>query len=182
MTLISGTNRPGSMTRKVTSYVESLFRAALSSNDQLTVLDLLELPTDLFQPKHYAGTPATFEPFKKTMVETDSMFFVVPEYNGGAPGALKYFIDMLPFPATLQHRPTGFLGVAAGRFGNLRGVEQIEAILKYRNAFLFPERVFIPAIDKALDETGQFKDEMTAKLVKSSVENFVQFASQVRAA
>lgn len=170
------------MTRKVTSYVESLFKASLGTTHSLKILDLLELPTDLFQPKHYAATPPSFEPFKQAMVDAEAMFFVIPEYNGGAPGVLKYFIDLLPFPASLQHRPAGFLGVADGRFGNLRGVEQIEGVLKYRNAFVFPERVFIPAISKSIDETGKPNNETTDKLVRASVENFVKFALSVKQA
>ena len=39
----------------------------------------------------------------------------------------------------------GFTGLSAGVWGALRPIEQLQAIFGYRNACLFPERVFMPA-------------------------------------
>lgn len=59
---------------------------------------------------------------------------------------------MLPFPESFQHRPVCFVGLAAGIWGALRPVEQLQANFGYRNAFLFPECAFMPGINKLLDE------------------------------
>lgn len=179
--LISATNRPGSMTRKLTGYIEELLRENLAASDSLELLDLQELPPEIFNPKSYGEKPASFEAIRKTMVEAQAHFLVVPEYNGGYPGVLKYFIDMLPFPESLQRRPTAFVGLAAGRFGSLRGTEQIQHIFEYRNAYVYPERVFIPFVDKAIDEKGKPKDETTLKLLKNEVQGFVSFARKFAA-
>lgn len=177
--LISSTNRPNSQTRKLTKFIESLMKPLLKSHESLHLVDLVELPSELFSPMSYAEKPKSFEPFTKVMTECQAMFFVIPEYNGGAPGALKFFIDMLPFPQSLSRRPAAFVGLGAGRFGNLRGVEQIEDILRYRNAYLFGERTFIAGVDKALDETGAPKDEQTLKVLKSEVSGFLEFARRL---
>ena len=61
---------------------------------------------------------------------------------------------MLPFPESFEQRPVCFVGLAAGIWGALRPVEQLQAIFGYRNAYIFPERVFMPGIGKLLNEAG----------------------------
>ncbi|MEZ4903089.1 MAG: NAD(P)H-dependent oxidoreductase [Spirosomataceae bacterium] len=38
------------------------------------------------------------------MKEADKYVFIVPEYNGSFPGALKVFIDGLGYPSELLHK------------------------------------------------------------------------------
>ena len=52
ITLIVGTNRPGSNTRKVARHVEEIY-AALKV--PLHVLDLAQLPPEIFSPASYAA-------------------------------------------------------------------------------------------------------------------------------
>jgi len=110
----------------------------------------------IFSPASYAAKPAGFSKSTDAILAADGLVIVTPEYNGGIPGILKYFIDMLPFPESFEHRPVFFVGLAAGIWGALRPVEQLQAIFCYRNAYIFPERVFMPGINKLLDEAGQF--------------------------
>ena len=54
ITLIVGTNRPGSNTRKVARHLEEIY-AALKV--PLHVLDLAQLPPEIFPPTSYAQKP-----------------------------------------------------------------------------------------------------------------------------
>src|SRR6185295_20031426 len=148
LTLIVGTNRPGSNTRKVATQVEEIY-AGLGV--PLHVLDLAKLPPEIFSPSSYAEKPKSFAPFADAVLQASGLHVVTPEYNGGIPGILKYFIDMLEFPESFEHRPVCFTGLAAGVWGALRPVEQLQAIFGYRNAYVFPERVFLPRINTLLD-------------------------------
>ena len=180
LTVLSGTNRPGSQTRKVAGYVAARLQEILNETEKtggrVELVDLQELPASIFSPGSYATKPSEFEKFKTPMIQTDGILTVMPEYNGGFPGVLKYFIDMLPFPESLQKKPAAFIGVAAGRFGALRPVEQMQMIWAYRNAYLFPERVFISQVHEALEESGRPKDPFVQKLLESQLKNFVSFA------
>ena len=175
--ILSGTNRPGSNTRKVTARVEAAYRAL---GVKTHLLDLSELPPEIFAPTSYAEKPARFSSFTDAILAADGVVVVTPEYNGGVPGVLKYFIDMLPFPESFERRPVCFVGLAAGLWGALRPVEQLQAIFGYRNAFIFPERVFMPGIGKLLDATGQFTNgDMEQRLAKQA-EGFVGFVETLR--
>jgi len=175
--ILSGTNRPGSNTRKVSARVEASYKA-LGVPTQL--LDLAELPPEIFAPTSYAEKPAAFKKFTEAILAADGVAIVTPEYNGGVPGVLKYFIDMLPFPESFEQRPVCFVGLAAGIWGALRPVEQLQAIFGYRNALIFPERVFMPGINKILNATGQFANPDIEKRLDNQAAGFVGFVEKLR--
>ena len=102
-----------------------------------------------------------------------------PEYNGSFPGVLKLFIDMLPFPVAFERRPVAFIGLAAGRWGALRAIEQLQGVFGYRNAFVFPNRVFVPGVGDGLDADGGPKDGATRAMIAAQVRDFVVFARQL---
>ena len=177
MTLIVGTNRPGSNTRKVAAQVEQIY-AGLKV--PLKVVDLAQLPPEIFSPSSYAEKPAAFKPFADAVLQAEGLVIVTPEYNGSVPGILKYFIDMLKFPESFEKRPVCFIGLAAGIWGALRPVEQLQMIFGYRNAYLFPERVFMPRIYDLLDETGKLNDPEIVKRLQGQAAGFVEFVEKNR--
>lgn len=177
ITLIVGTNRPGSNTRKVARHLEEIY-AALKV--PLHVLDLAQLPPEIFSPASYAQKPKSLQPFSEAILRSAGLHVVTPEYNGSIPGVLKYFIDMLKFPESFEKRPVCFTGLGAGIWGALRPVEQLQAIFGYRNAFLFPERVFLPRITELLDDADRLKDPELLQRLKSQAEGFVDFVERLQ--
>jgi NAD(P)H-dependent FMN reductase len=177
MTLIVGTNRPDSNSRKVARHLEDIY-AELKV--PLRVLDLAQLPPEIFSPSSYADKPKSFQPFADGVLHASGLHVVTPEYNGGIPGVLKYFIDMLKFPESFERRPVCFTGLAAGIWGALRPVEQLQAIFGYRNAYLYPERVFLPGIGKLLDANGRLQDAELLKRLKGQAEGFVGFVERLQ--
>jgi len=175
--LISGTNRPDSNTRRITGQIASLYQDLKVAH---RILDLAELPAELFAPTSYATKPASFQPFSDAIVSASGLHVITPEYNGGAPGVLKYFIDMLKFPESFERRPVAFTGLAAGLWGALRPVEQLQAIFGYRNAHLYPERVFLPGIGNALGEDGRLKDPEIVGRLRHQADGFASFVERLR--
>jgi chromate reductase, NAD(P)H dehydrogenase (quinone) len=177
MTLLVGTNRPGSNSRKVAAQLEEIY-AELKV--PLKVLDLAKLPPEIFAPTSYAEKPKSFQPFADAILQATGLHIVTPEYNGSLPGVLKYFIDMLKFPESFEYKPVCFTGLAAGMWGALRPVEQLQAIFVYRNAHIFPVRVFMPQINNLLDASGKIKDAELLARLKAQAEGFVKFAEHLK--
>lgn len=177
LTLIAGTNRPGSNTRLITGQLAEIY-AALGQPAE--IVDLADLPQEIFRPASYANKPPAFARFSETILASDGIHLVTPEYNGGMPGVLKYFIDMLKFPEAFEHRPVAFTGLSAGRWGALRPVEQLAAIFSYRNAYLFPDRVFLPGITEQLSPEGRLTDEDSLRRLRAQVAGFVNFVKKLR--
>lgn len=178
ITLISGTNRPGSNTRKVTRNLEEIYA---SLRIPVSVLDLAHLPAEIFSPASYLEKPKSFLPFSDAILQSHALHLVTPEYNGSIPGVLKYFIDMLKFPESFEHRPVCFTGISAGIWGALRPVEQLQAIFGYRNAYIYPERVFIPGIGSQMDESGMLKSEELLNRLRRQAEGFAKFVDCLKA-
>src|SRR5437764_6154403 len=170
LTLIIGTNRPNSNTRKVARHVEEVYRELKAP---LNVLDLAELPPEIFDPRSYAEKPSSLARFAEGILASTGLIVVTPEYNGSVPGVLKYFIDMLKFPESFEKRPVCFVGLAAGMWGALRPVEQLQQIFGYRNAYIYPERVFIPQVNGLLNEQGRLTNPEILSRLKSQAEGFV---------
>jgi chromate reductase, NAD(P)H dehydrogenase (quinone) len=179
ITLVVGTNRPGSKARQVAAQIEEIYRGL---NTPLKLLDLAKLPAEIFHPSSYAEKPASFLPFSEGVLQSSGLIVVTPEYNGSMPGVLKYFIDMLKFPESFEQRPVCFVGVAAGMWGALRPVEQLQAIFGYRNAYLYPERVFIARIGDQLDASGRLKDPEIVERLRAQQAGFIEFVRRLKGA
>src|SRR5258706_3602371 len=177
ITMIVGIKRPGINTRRVANHVEEIYGVLRTP---LRVLDLAKLPPEIFSPASYAEKPKAFHPFADAILESSGLVVVTPEYNGSVPGILKYFIDMLKFPESFEQRPVCFVGLAAGMWGALRPVEQLQAIFGYRNAYLFPERVFLPKINDLLDANGRLKDPELIERLRDQQKGFVEFVRKLK--
>lgn len=170
--VISGTNRPGARTLAVAKTSRRFLSDAAVPAE---LLDLGDLPHDLFVPSSYASKPPAFEPFQQAVFAADGFLTVVPEYNGSYPGVLKYFIDMLRFPESLYEKPAAFVGLANGRWGALRAVEQLEMVFQYRHAHLFGRRLFLPSIGERFDDSGRMTDTEALDRLRSLSLAFANF-------
>jgi chromate reductase len=177
ITMIVGTNRPGSNTAKIARHVEEIYATI---KIPLHIIDLADLPPEIFSPSAYAEKPKSFHPFAQAVLNSSGLVVVTPEYNGGMPGVLKYFIDMLKFPESFERRPVCFVGLAAGIWGALRPVEQLQSVFGYRNAHIYPERVFISQVGTLLDADGRVTRQDVLDRLRSQAEGFVDFVERLQ--
>lgn len=170
--IISGTDRPNSKSLEVSNYIKTLYE---KEGVHPEVISLEDFPlSDVIGGKYGAKIPS-IEAFRDPILAADALLFVVPEYNGGFPGILKMFIDYLPFPGAFEKLPMAFVGVAAGAFGSLRPVEQLQMVVNYRNAIQFPERVFIQRVNAEFDSQSGLKNKFQQELLESQTKNFIKF-------
>ena len=69
---------------------------------------------------------------------------------------------------------------AAGIWGALRPIEQLELIFGYRNAFIYPERVFLPAINDLLDDKGRLTSADILERLTKQASGFVDFVERLQ--
>ncbi len=174
--IISGTNRPGSRSRAVSDLLQKLYEG---QGEKAEVLDLVALPWSELDGRHYDQVkPEALRQFIERVNQADGLVMVVAEYNGSFPGALKHFIDHWEYPKSFEFRPVSFVGLG-GRFGGLRAVEHLQQVFGYRNAFVFPERIFIQNVWNVLKE-GNLEDPMVNDLLNKQVEGFVRYIRALR--
>jgi len=169
--VISGTNRPQSNAMRIAEIMARHYREIGVEGE---LFSLCEMPREIFEPAAYAQKPAAFLAIQRRVVEAAGLHVVTPEYNGSFPGVLKYFLDMLKFPESFEGKPVAFVGEAAGQWGALRAVEQLQMIFGYRHAHIFPQRVFIAAVREKFDSEGKLEAEIEQRLAKQ-VKGFAEF-------
>ncbi|MDG0816612.1 NADPH-dependent FMN reductase [Bdellovibrio svalbardensis] len=177
--IIAGTDRPGSSTLKLSKYIQGIYK---SLGEDVEIIDLLEVKEHLHTGPHYGKDEPGIRPYLDKIAQSDGLIMVCPEYNGSLPGVLKYFIDHWRFPESFEYRPVCFVGLSAGMFGGLRPVEHLQQIFSYRNAFMFPERVFIMASHKVINADGEVQDEAIKALLLQQAKNFGKFTKALSSA
>ena len=138
-----------------------------------------ELPTEILAPTAYKEQPEAIQRIVNRFLAADGVVFVIPEYNGSYPGVVKLFVDMLPYPEGFDSRPCAFIGLAAGQFKGLRAVEHFQQVAAYRNAYLFPRRLFIGDSFKQFIDGKLADDELTGRLHQQA-DGFLQFIAGVK--
>ena len=172
ITIIVGTNRTGSVSAQVAAFVAKVYDELGINN---SVLDIADLPPETFSPNAYVEKPPRIVEFTEQILASSGLFVVTPEYNGSMSGALKLFIDMLPFPESFEDRPVSYIGISAGQFGGLRPVEHLQQVFGYRNALNFPRRVFIPAIGSVMKQSGGLEASDYGKRIREQAKSFAEF-------
>jgi chromate reductase len=175
--LLSATDRPGSKALEIAGYMKQKFAMA-GTNPEIVSLE--DYPLESVAGGKYGKYLPDVEAFNEKVISADGVLFIVPEYNGSFPGILKMFIDYLPFPEAFRNLPLAFVGEASGAFGALRAVEQLQQICGYRNALMFPERVFIQRVNQNFDKETGIADAKTNEFLESMIRNFAEFVSEFK--
>jgi NAD(P)H-dependent FMN reductase len=176
--IVVGTNSPDSRSAQVAKVVQQLYR---NLGETIEILDLNKLDLSTLDGQQYwQDQPAPVKAWVDLISQSRSLVMIVPEYNGSFPGILKYFIDHWKFPDSFECRPVSFIGLG-GRFGGLRAVEHLQQVFAYRNAYLFPERVFFMNCSKTIVD-GQINDPIAMDLLQLQVKNFSRFVTALESA
>ncbi|MCH8494308.1 MAG: NAD(P)H-dependent oxidoreductase [Balneolales bacterium] len=172
LTIVATTDRPGSNTLRFAKHIKPMYEELGLS---VKLISLEDFPIADVAGGRYGADIPSIKKFNDDVLNTDGILFVIPEYNGSFPGIFKLFIDYLPFPNSFLGMPMAFVGIAAGSFGGLRAVEQAEMIVGYRNAYVFPERVFIAEFNKVYTDQDGLSKPLYKQLLKSQVKNFATY-------
>lgn len=172
--IIIGTNRPHSNSKKIALFVQKLYE---QKGEKVNLLDLAEIEVEQIHGAHLDGKhplPLKLQAAIEAVSTSEGIIFVIPEYNGSMPGVLKAFVDQWKFPQSFEGRPVAFIGLG-GMWAGLRPVEHMMQVMSYRNAYLFPIRVFMRDVWKLITPAGAIEDPIVLGLLNQQVESFQKF-------
>lgn len=177
ITIIVGTNRSKSEAGKFARHYE---QELVNKGQQVNFIHLKDIAPELYHAEMYDEPLQTvlLDLQDKIMIPTEKFVFVIPEYNGGMPGALKLFIDALSIrlrDETFSGKKAAIVGVSAGRAGNLRGMEHLTGVLNYLNTTVLPNRQPYSSIHKIMNKAGELVDEGSNQVLKQHVEQIINF-------
>jgi chromate reductase len=180
ITVISATNRPESNTIiAALHYAERL--KALHSDIPVEFLSLCNLSSEWFHSFMYNkdGMHQEIQAIQdQYMFPSTHFVFVMPEYNGSYPGVLKLFVDALSIRRrndVFKGKKALLVGVADGRAGNLRGMEDFTGVLNYLGTVVYPNKLPLSSFGKLLDDNRMLADPGTLNVIEQHVQDFLNF-------
>lgn len=165
--IISGTNRPGSRSLQLAHYYQSVLAQMGHTSE---VFSLEQLPENFLNEAlyHKAAQHPTFAAIREKMLETSRFVFIVPEYNGSFPGALKAFIDGLKYPDTFQGKVGALVGHSKGVQGASLALSHLDDVLSYMQMNTLGLRIKIPQSDQAFVDGALTNPAQAAMLEKQA--------------
>jgi len=165
---ISGTSRPGNFTSRALAIV----------NDELTrrgsapeVFDARELTLS------FPGlTPtADAERLEDAIRAATGVVIATPEYHGSFSSMTKLILENLGFPSALTGKPVAMVGVAAGRIGAIKSLEQLRGVCSHVGALVLPRSVSIAGVQQAFDAEGKCIDEDAEAALRGIAASLLEF-------
>ncbi len=148
---VCGTSRPGNFTGRALAIVEN----ELGKHD--LELDSFDAGGMTLGFPGAEGT-ADARRLRDAVREASGVVIATPEYHGGFSAMTKLVIENLGFPSALQGKAVALLGVAAGRIGAIKSLEQLRGVCAHTGAIVLPSSVSIAGVQQAFDERGNCTD------------------------
>lgn len=165
---ISGTSRPGNYTARALAVIVDELKKA---DEQVTVFDARDLELG------FPGYPSTSDALELQAAVTGASGVIVasPEYHGSVSAMTKLIFENMGFPSALAGKPVGLAGVAAGRIGAIKSLEQIKGICSHVGAVVVPGVVSIAGVQQVFDEEGNCLDKGSEKALRGLAQAMRQF-------
>jgi chromate reductase len=172
LTIIAGTNRPGSSTLKLARYYH---KRLVEKGVEAAILSLEDLPENLLKTDLYGKRSEAFKPIQAQIDASEKFIFIIPEYNGSFPGALKILMDACDFPQSFFDKKAALVGISSGKYGNIRGVDHFTGVCNYLNMHVLSLKLHIPFIRKEIDGENNLTQEDTIKFTEEQLDRFLKF-------
>jgi chromate reductase len=171
ITVVNGTNRPGNKTQLIAKLYAQLLEA---KGIEHMYFSLEALPQSILLTDIYDPAKNTFKQVvDKYILPSDKLVFVLPEYNGSYPGILKLFIDGCA-PEIFRDKKVAFVGVASGRSGNIRGMDDLTNAFHYLGMHVLPFKVPVSSVLQLI-RNNVFADENTLKALNKQVDLLINY-------
>ena len=167
---ISGTSRPDNYTSRALAVVVHEFKTL---KEPVSVFDARDLSLN------FPGFPRTedAERLRASVEAARGVVLATPEYHGGFSALTKLILENRGFPSLLKGKPVALLGVAAGRIGAIKSLEQLRGICSHTGALVLPGAVSIAGVQSAFDEDGNCTDagvEKSLRGVAGALREFIK--------
>lgn len=165
---ISGTSRPDNYTARALGVVT---KALTELGHEPEVFDARELTLS------FPGSDPTVDAIRlRNAVEAASgIVLATPEYHGSFASMTKLIIENLGFPSVLAGKPIALVGVAGGRIGAIKSLEQLRGVCAHVGAIVLPGAISIAGVRSAFDEQGNCIDENAEAALRSVATSLVAF-------
>lgn len=165
---ISGTSRPDNYTARALALVVDELRA---QGARPVVFDGRELTLA------FPGHPPTDDARRlvEAVKDADAIVLATPEYHGSFAAMTKLVVENLGFPSAMAGKPVALVGVAAGRIGAIKSLEQLRGVCAHTGAIVLPGAMSIAGIRGVFADDGSVRNEPAADALRSVATSLLEF-------
>lgn len=150
ITIISGSTRQQSASNNVSRYVKSQLEQVTHA-EQVDILDLAQHDLPMWTE---SLDLAPFSQIKQQLAQSDGFVFVIPEWHGMVPPALKNLFFL--FAGVFSHKPAYLIGISSGTGGRYPLPEM--RMSTFKNSFInyIPVNAVIDRVNKVISAQGEY--------------------------
>lgn len=165
---ICGTNRPGNFTSHALAIIVDELK---QRGEAFELFDAADMQLNF--PGH--GVTEDAERMTAAVRNAHGVIFCGPEYHGSVSAMSKLILENLGFPSALRGKPMALAGVADGRIGAIKSLEQMKTICSHIGAILVPGAVSVAGVQSMFDEHGRCLDAGTEKSLRRVATGMLEF-------
>ena len=170
--VILGTARKGRMSAHAARWITGHIKNRPGIETRLLDVSEMNLPAD------DAGESIKDRPTSKILTAADALVIVSPEYNHSFPGILKHMLDA--YLKEYIHKAVGIVGVSAGPFGGVRGIQDLLPVLRELGLVTIFWDVNIGNVSQVFDADGQLLDPAVVRRTDKFLDELVWMARTLR--
>ncbi len=173
ISIISSSVRTGRKSHNVVLYLQKYL-----TDNKLATVEILDLATfdfPIFDERlSKQSNPSTqLLSFQKSIVASDGVLIVAPEYNGSIPASLKNVIDVLY--DEWHRKPIAFSTVSSGDFAGLQALTHLQFIFWKVRAWTFTGNFPVAKVQEKFNDMGMSTNRIeTDERAKKFLAEFFQ--------
>ncbi len=147
-TIVCGSSRAASQSGKVARFIQTELQSLGVTDSYL--LDLANNPLPLWDESVWSGGESwvkLWNPIKVQLQSSDAFIFVVPEWGGMVPSAVKNFF-LLCSAHELGHKPAYIVSISSSRGGSYPVSELRMSSYKNNRVCYIPEHLVVRDVEK----------------------------------
>lgn len=164
-TIVNGSARSQSQSLKVALFIEQALRLKVDVHTYL--LDLTGNPLPIWDEGVWKGAEpwkTTWDPMKIELQSSDAFIFVVPEWNGMVPAAVKNLFQLCSVHE-LAHKPALIVAVSSARNGSYPVSELRMSSYKNNRVLYIPEHLIVRDVEKMFNPgAAETEDDIYIRL------------------
>lgn len=172
--IISGSIRTGNLTRRAASYLHHKVSNDSGMTSEIVDLELLALPMLEERFKFLPNPPEPLVKYRESILRSNGIAIVCPEYNHGYPAALKNALDSIR--EEYIGKPIGIITCVSGPSGGSFAMSQLRDVVDAFGATILPGSFMIRMIKSVIDENHQLIDEKYLPRFDQFVSNMKKFS------
>lgn len=173
ITIISGSTRNNSASSKTSRYLKNQL-LEINNKNTVDIFDLSETQLPLWEE---SLDLTTLSAYADSLEASDAFVFVVPEWHGMAPPALKNLFFL--FTGVFRHKPAFIVSISAGTGGRYP-IQELRSTV-YKNTYLnfIPVNTVIDRVNSIIDKDGNYigEKQFVANRVDEGLKLLLEYGS-----